>query len=115
VQVVGDGGFLLRDLDVRWAGSTHDARVWRNSSAKAIIEEQSQFQVVGDSAYPISRTLIKPFKETPTPQHRRFNRSLTAIRTVCTENIIGVWKQRFPCLRMGLRLKLETSLTALPD
>jgi len=97
-------------LDIRWAGSTHDARVWRNSSAKVILEQQSQFQIVGDSAYPISRTLIKPFKEIPTAQHRHFNKAWTRLRTVCTENIIGVWKRRFLCLRMGFRTKLETSL-----
>ncbi len=110
VQMIGDGGLLIRDLDVRWAGSTHDARIWRNSAAKVIIERQSEFCIVGDSAYPISRTLIKPFKETPTRQHQRFNRALTGLRTVCTENIIGIWKRRFPCLRMGLRMKLETSV-----
>jgi hypothetical protein len=30
--------------------------------------------------------------------------------TVCTENIIGIWKRRFPCLTMGLRTKLAKSI-----
>ncbi len=90
VQVIGDGQLLIRDLEVRWSGSTHDARIWRNSAAKDIIERQNEFMIVGDSAYPISRTLIKPFRDTPTPQHRKFNKALTGLRTVCTENIIGM-------------------------
>jgi len=113
VQVIGDGSLLIRDLDIRWAGSTHDARIWRNSSAKVILEQQTQFQIVGDSAYPISRTLIKPFKDTPTRQHRHFNKALTALRTVCTENLIGIWKRRFPCLRMGLRTKLSKAFKVI--
>jgi hypothetical protein len=32
------------------------------------------------------------------------------MRTVMTENIIGVWKQRFPCLRMGLRTRVVTAM-----
>jgi hypothetical protein len=30
-QVVADEKHLIRDLDVRWAGCTHDSRVWKNS------------------------------------------------------------------------------------
>jgi len=110
VQLIGDGSWMIRDLDVHWSGSTHDALVWRNSTAKELLEEQSEFQIVGDSAYPISRSLIKPLRDTPTAQHRQFNKALTALRTVCTENIIGILKRRFPCLRMGLQTRLTRAL-----
>jgi len=97
-QVIGDGKMLIRDLEAKWAGSTHDARIWRNSRAKTIMESQAEFQIVGDSAYPISRTLIKPYRESPTRNRGRFNKALTGLRTVCTENLIEVWKKHFPCL-----------------
>eukprot|EP00094_Tigriopus_californicus_P012757 TCALIF_12332-PA protein Name:"Similar to CAD Probable cinnamyl alcohol dehydrogenase (Pinus radiata)" AED:0.17 eAED:0.23 QI:0/0/0/1/1/1/4/0/393 len=93
VQLIGDGFFLIRDVEVKWAG-----------------KQQTEFLIAGDSAYPISPVLIKPFKDIPTNQHRRFNQHLSGLRTACTENIIGVWKRRFPCLKMGLRTKLEKSL-----
>ena len=37
-------------------------RVWNTSRVKAVIEAQAEFTVAGDSAYPISRWLIKPFQ-----------------------------------------------------
>jgi len=108
VQVIGDGKMFIRDLEARWAGSTHDARIWRNSQAKIVMERQTEFQVVGDSANPISRTLIKPFKETPTRQHRHFNKALTGLRTVCTENLIGIWKKKMISLSSyGLKDKIR--------
>ena len=67
------------------------------------------FFITGDSAYPISPQLMKPYFRPEDPQKRRFNYKLSAIRTICTENIIGLWKRRFPCLRMGIRTKLSTA------
>jgi hypothetical protein len=92
---------LIRSIDTRWAGKTHDSRVWRASVAMRVIEAQTEFCVVGDSAYPMSRTLLKPFsrRESTTPNHGRFNHRLSGLRTILTENPIGVWKQRFPILR----------------
>ena len=37
-QVVGDDK-LIRDIDVRWPGSTHDARVWCRSEVKPYLEQ----------------------------------------------------------------------------
>ncbi len=39
----------------------HDSRIWVNSEEKMILEEQSEFMVAADSAYPISRTVMKPY------------------------------------------------------
>jgi hypothetical protein len=46
---VGDGNMLIRNLDVRWLGKTHDSRVWKASVVKTVIESQSEFAVVEDS------------------------------------------------------------------
>ena len=59
-QVVGDDK-LIRDIDVRWPGSTHDARVWCRSEVKPYLEQQRRFLIAGDSGYPISEILIKPY------------------------------------------------------
>ena len=108
-QIVGDGNNFIRAIDPRWAGSTHDARVYRNSIFKDWLETQDDFITVADSAYPISKWLIKPYYRPQDPNKRRFNKALSGIRTICTENTVGIWKRRFPCLYLGLRTKLKNT------
>jgi hypothetical protein len=62
VQVVCDDTHLIRDLDPDWPGLTHDARVWAASSVKVFAENYlGGFLIAGDSAYPISTVLMKPY------------------------------------------------------
>ena len=111
VQVVGNEQRIC-DIDVQWPGSTHDARIWRLSHAKQIIEEQIMFKIAGDSGYPISQVLVKPYSALEVqedPRRRKaFNRKLSGLRTLMTEDIFGRWKRRFPILR-NLRCHLELS------
>ena len=86
-------------------------RVWRNSEDKFVLESQKDFMVAGDSAYSISPTLMKPYKvrykvkdscaglklstshylkNPSTRKQRNFNKALSALRTVTTENVIGM-------------------------
>ncbi len=108
-MLTGDSNMLIRELLVGWAGSTHDARCWRNSGTKPFIERQLQYAVAGDSAYPISRHLMKPYLNPNHPKEVNFNKKLCGLRTVMTENIIGVWKNRFPILRLGIRTKVRAA------
>ena len=48
VMVIGDGHHLIRAVDTRWPGVTHDSRVWRNSHAKVIIESQVRIPVINE-------------------------------------------------------------------
>ena len=101
VQVVGNDRYFY-DIDVRWPGSTHDARVWNRSQVKTYIEQQRRFLVAADSGYPISEVVIKPYSTAEAGQDRRkrtFNRRLSGLRTVMSENLYGVWKRRFPILK----------------
>ena len=75
-------------------GSTHDARIWRSSRVKAVIEGQSEFTVAGDSAYPITKTLVKSFLKPLTPRHESFNTAQQGLRTQCTECTFGIMKNR---------------------
>ena len=109
VMIVGDSNLLIREMLVGWAGSTHDARCWRNSGTKPFIEMQRQYTVAADSAYPLSRHLMKPFLNPQSQKETTFNKKLSALRTVMTENIIGILKNRFPILRLGIRTKLATA------
>ncbi len=112
VQVIGNEKKMIYNLVSRWAGSTNDARVWANSNAKTWTEAQGDFLIAGDSAYPISRTLMKPYHQPQEQNKKFFNKKLSGIRTECTENLIGLWKRRFPALKMGFRTKLMTSCNA---
>lgn len=69
---------------------------------KTVVERQRQFLVAGDSGYPISDVLIKPFPNREAlVDHRKaeFNTRLSRIRTVSTENIFGILKRKFPILK----------------
>ena len=100
-QVVANEKFIL-DVDCRWPGSTHDSRVWRQSDVKEYMERQRRYFVAGDSGYPKSEVLIKPYATAEAANCRRktlFNRRISGLRTVMSENIYGVWKRRFPILK----------------
>ena len=61
------------------------------------MESQKRFYVAGDSGYPISENLIKPYptaESAQRPRKRLFNRRLSGLRTVMSENIYGIWKRR---------------------
>ena len=75
LQAVVDHEYLFRDVYVGWPGSVHDARVFANSSlyqrahdkeilkscSRAILGKTIFPFLVGDSAYPLSSWLMKPF------------------------------------------------------
>ena len=52
VQLVGDYSKKIRNVVARWSGSTHDARIWRNSQAKVNIESQNMFMIAGNYLIP---------------------------------------------------------------
>jgi len=107
VQIVGDDEGRILDIDVDWAGSANDARIWNASGVKRVIQRQRQFLIAGDSAYPISEVCITPYRVAETVADRSkalFNRRHSGLRTVCTENLFGRWKRRWRILKM-LRMK----------
>ena len=109
IQVIGDSRYLVRDCNVQWVGSTHDGRVYRNSRAKKLIERQAVYALAADSAYPISRTVVKPYANMPTQSHKDFNYAQSRLRNDCTEKIFGQVKSRFRILHNGLRTNVKRS------
>ena len=91
------------------------------SSVKAYMETQRRFMVAGDSGYPISEVLMKPFPIAEAAQcvrKRLFNRRISGLRTVMSENIYGVWKRRFPIMKamrtdLGLSQKIIIATAVL--
>jgi hypothetical protein len=46
-QIIGNDTKMILNVVARWAGCTHDARVWSNCNAKSRIEEQNDFFITG--------------------------------------------------------------------
>ena len=110
LQAVVDHGYLFTDIMVGWPGSMHDARVLANSQLyhkatnKEILNDFSQNVLgkdilpflVGDSAYPLSTWLMKPFPHNSamTNNQKTFNYHLSRARIVA-ENAFGRLKARW--------------------
>ena len=109
MQVVGDSRHCIRNCFVVWLGSTHDGRVWRTSKAKKRIERQSVFAIAADSAYPIARTVVKPYLTEPTDSHKDFNKAQRRIRNECTEKIFGQVNREYRLVRFGAKCNIIDS------
>ena len=110
VQAICDADYRIMDVNAAWPGSVHDARVWRNSGVFRLMQTgvAGDKLLLGDSAYPISSFMMKPFTEAEAavdPVKRRFNTYLTKDR-VLVENTFGQLKSRFQMLRVPLRIDL---------
>lgn len=102
------------DICARYPGSVHDSRIYQRSSVYLRFR-QNEFPgllLLGDSGYACSNTLLTPFLNPATAAEERYNRAHITTRNTI-ERINGVWKRRFPCLSMGLRTKLQTSLSII--
>jgi hypothetical protein len=56
--VVANDEKIIFDNDCDWPGCATDARIWKRSAVKHILEEQVVYFIAGDSAYQISPVLI---------------------------------------------------------
>lgn len=98
-------------VDAGRAGSLGDAFTYNNCSLKTKLDAQQvlyeQFQrvgnvwvrpyLVGDSAFPLSETLMKGFPYPPAPQHTAFNAAVVAARKI-VEQAFGGTKKKFKIL-----------------
>ena len=110
LQGIVNGRKLFIDVAGAFPGSMHDSRVLRNTRIYRKAEKGEvlaagpihyigrhaiQPYIVGDSAYPISPWLQKPFPEgTRDPDEIRFNKALSSAR-VKVECAFGILKSRW--------------------
>ncbi|XP_033976858.1 putative nuclease HARBI1 isoform X2 [Trematomus bernacchii] len=81
------------DLVARWPGSTHDARILRESALQREFEAgRINGLLLGDSGYPLKRWLMTPVIAERTAQERRYNEKHTQTRNI-VERCIGVLKR----------------------
>lgn len=114
VQTVADSDLKIRDIVARWPGSCHDQTIFNNSSLKRKFEENQfgKYLLVADSGYTLKPYLMTKLRETQTVAQNLFNESI--VRTRCVvERQYGVWKRRFPVLKLGMRVHLETAFSII--
>lgn len=109
-QAVVDANLLFTNLVARWYGSAHDATIFSNSRLYARFENNdiTGGYLLGDSGYPCKPYLLTPLAAPATQAEQRYNGAHIQTRNT-VERAFGVLKRRFPCLRMGLRIKVFTS------
>lgn len=63
VQTLSDMDLFIRNLVVRWPGSTHDSTIFDHSYLRAHLEVDvpKKYAVLGDSGYPLRSYLMTPF------------------------------------------------------
>ena len=68
--------------------------------------------LLGDGGYPCRHYFMTPVNNPVTAKEKNYNKAHIATRGK-VERMFGVWKQRFRCLRIPLRMHLENSLTVI--
>lgn len=124
IQAVADGNLLFLDFSAGYPGSMHDARILRNSTLYQRAEQGDILNgpvvnvnhhdigpyLVGDSAYPISPWLQKPFPEATRDRSEiQFNRELSSAR-VKIECAFGCLKSRWRILQKRLDSDIKFSV-----
>lgn len=123
VQAVTDTSCKFLDVSTGFPGSIHDARIlwlnklhrevaqgnWLNGPSKQIGACEVGPLLVGDSAYPLSKWLMKPFKQTRTltESRLRYNCALSQARVV-VEQAYGILKGRWRCLYKAMEEKISS-------
>jgi hypothetical protein len=114
VQATCDADLRISNIVARWPGSVHDSTIFGSSRLCAQFEtkEIAQGYLLGDAGYPSKPYLLTPLQSTVTVAERRYNYSQIRTRNPI-ERTFGVLKRRFPCLRLGLRVRLRSSLVII--
>ncbi|XP_037931318.1 putative nuclease HARBI1 [Teleopsis dalmanni] len=114
-QVVCDYQLKIRHVAVGHYGSAHDAHMFRTSAL--CIQENSLFSseqwLAGDSAYPLLKTLIAPFRSNSQQldysKRKTFNLRHSRFR-VRIEHCFELLKERFGSLKeLRIRIQNDTS------
>lgn len=103
VQMVCDHKMRFVNVVSRWPGSTHDSRIFNNSTLRARLERNLMRGILlGDGGYACSAYLLTPLLRPTNESERRYNTSHKTTRCII-ERSFGLLKQRFRCLLDKLR------------
>ena len=107
VQATCDARHRFTNVVARWPGSTHDSRVWDNSSLRVKMERRLQERqesgiILGDNGYANSEVLLTPLARAETAAERCYNCAHRTTRNII-ERSFGHAKKKFLCLTQQLR------------
>ena len=121
IQAVCDSKGIFIDVDCRWPGSVHDAKVFANSSISDQLKggklpriyntllpgyEAIPNYLIGDPAYPLTPFCMKEFQTCTTNEQVLFNNMLRSARNK-VECAFGRLKARWRFLTRKVDLKFE--------
>jgi len=102
VQACCTANLIFTNIVARWPGSTHDSRIFMNSTLCANFESNAHDGILlGDSGYACRRYLLTPVLRPQDEHTRRYNRAQIRSRNVI-ERCFGILKHRFQCLLKGM-------------
>ncbi|CAG9138332.1 unnamed protein product [Plutella xylostella] len=105
--VICDATLQIMDLVARWRGSTHDSRIFTESSIKQRFERREfRGRLLGDSGYRLEPYLFTPITRPQNVAEEHYSEAHISTRNTI-ERCFGVWKQRFQCLLHGMSVKME--------
>ncbi|CAH2008980.1 unnamed protein product [Acanthoscelides obtectus] len=96
-------------VDVSWAGSVPDSRIWRISQTRSQLINKANVVLLGDDGYGIVPCLMTPFKN-PTPGAEINYNKLLEQQTVIIERCFGQLKRRFPMYVCRVKLENEPKI-----
>ena len=99
---------FITNIAARWPGSTH-----KNSNiADKLRDGALDGILLGDSGYACRAYLLTPILKPKNAGEVRYNAAHGRTRCVI-ERCLGMLKQRFPCLHLGLRSALANTLVII--
>ena len=128
VQGVCDCGGVFIDVDVRWPGSLHDARVFSQSCISKMLREENRPMMyrrllprddkvpvclLGDPAYPLLPYCMKEYSSPRNNAEVIFNNMLRSARNTIIEQAYGRLKARWQILNRRLDIGLKDILNTI--
>lgn len=114
VQSIANADLTFQDIVARWPGSTPNSHIFKMSRIyhRFRSDEFGNSVLVGDGGCRLKPYLMTPIENPETDDEETYNRVHSVVHNtvVCQHK---VWKKRFPCLALGLKCKLETTLDVI--
>lgn len=113
VQTVSSADLQVLDVEARWYGSAHDSNIYDNSSLKArILNGEIHGFLLGDAGYTCTTNLLTPLTRANTRAEERYQDTHILMRNT-VERQYGVMKRRWPCLALGMQIRVSTVLRVI--
>ena len=97
LQAVCDDKMIFTSIYSGWPGRVHDSRVFRRSHlASAVLPNLPQeYHIVGDAAYPLSKSLLTPYKGRDLPNDKEHYNHLLSKNRITIERSFALLKCRW--------------------